>query len=90
MIGYTVRLVRVVNYPFLMACRRFGRTGLNSVAWYHCTIYGLVLAARSLNASGCVWLGGWSWFMVRLNLNMPDVFDQVPYDTVRPSFKKLR
>ena len=52
--------------PVLMAWRRFFRTGLNSMSWYHCARSVLVIAAREFIAAGSGWFGGWSGFLVRL------------------------
>ena len=86
----TIRLIQVVKWPFLMAWSKVLWTGLNSVAWYHCDISGLLLTTRALSYAGCCCLGGWSGLMVRLICHMPDVFKRVPSNTVMPYFTKLR
>ena len=74
---------------FMVAWSKVFQTGRNSVALYHCDSYGLLLASRALGATGCCWLGGWFGLVVGLTLNIPDVFNMVPYNTVRPSFATL-
>ena len=86
----TVWLVHAEKWPFLVTWSKFLQTGLNSVAWYHCASSGFFTDARSLSAACCFWIGEWYRFMVRLTYHMPDVIDQVPSNTVRPSFTKLR
>ena len=89
-IGSTVRLGHVEKWPFLVACSKVLRTGLNIVEWYHFAIYVLLLAARALSAADCCCLGRWYGLLVRLTFYMPDVLGQVPYNTVRPYFTILR
>ena len=61
-----VRSVHVEKWLFLMARIKVLQTGLNSVAWYHCSSSVLVLSNRALSASGCFSLGRWYGFLVRL------------------------
>ena len=86
----TFRLVQVVKWPFLIAWSNFFFTGLNIVAWYHLDRYILILAVRSLSSSGCFLLGRWSGLLVMLTCHMSDVFDQLPSNTVSPSFTTVR
>ena len=78
------------NWPFLMYWSKVLRKGINSVAWYHLTSYGFILAVRALSASGCCWLGVWSELLVSLTFHIPDVFDWVPSNTVILSLNTLR
>ena len=82
----TVSLVNVAKWNFFIDWSKILRKGLTSVVWYHCTSFGLILAVRELSDAGYFWLGGWSGLLVSLTCHMPDVFDQVNYNTVRPSF----
>ena len=86
----TVRLGHVEKWNFLIYWRRVFTTGLNSVAWYHCTISGLILATGALSAPGCGWLGGWSELLVRLTCHMLDVFEWVHSNIVITPLTKLR
>ena len=70
-----VRLGHVAKWPFLMAWRGVLRTGLNSMAWYHCANSGLVIAVGELSTAGIVELGAWPGMLVRLTCHRPDVFD---------------
>ena len=79
----TVRLGHVEKWPLLMDWRKGFRTGLNIVAWYHCSRSGLVVSARALSAAGHGMIGGWSRFLGMLNLHMPYMFERVPSNTVR-------
>ena len=78
------------NWLFLMGCSKVLRKGINSVAWYHLTSYGFILAVRALSASGCCWLGVWSELLVSLTFHIPDVFDRVPSNTFILSLNTLR
>ena len=60
------------------------------MAWYYCSSSVLVISIRALSTPGHVWLDGWSSFLSKLTCHMPDVFEQVPYNTGRPSFTILR
>ena len=86
----TISLVHVEKTPFLMAWKRVLQTGLNSVAWYHCANYGLVLYAMALGAAGHGGLGDFNGILVRLTFQMLDVIEVFPYSTVSPPFTKLR
>ena len=88
--SYTVRLVQVLKWPFLMAWSNVFFTGIKRDAWYHLASYGLLLAARALSADGCFWIGGPMGLMARLNYHIPDVDELLPSTTVSPSFTTLR
>ena len=64
-------------------------TGVNRVAWYHCSSSVLVIAQRALSAAGCFWLGRWSVFLVSLTCHILYMFYQVPFNTVKSSFTTL-
>ena len=81
----TVRLVQVVKWPFLMTWSKVLFTGLKRYAWYHLDRSVLLLAARSLSAAGCFWLGGFVGLLVRLTCPMPDVDDLLTSSTISPS-----
>ena len=49
---YTIRLVQLVKWPFLMARSKVLLIGLKSVAWYHLASSGLLLSVRALNDDG--------------------------------------
>ena len=85
----TVRLGQVVKWPFLMAWSKVLLTGLKSVAWYHLFSSGFLLDDRALSAAGCWLIGGWLGLLVKLICLMPDVFDQLPYNTVSSSLTTL-
>ena len=85
----TVRLGHVEKWPFLMAWRRILRLGIKNAAWYHCASSGLVLSDRPLSAAGHGWIDGWSGLLGRLTCHMPDMFDRVNSNTVRPYFTTL-
>ena len=80
----------MAKWPLLMAWRRVLQTGRNSVTWYHCADSVLVLAAMALRDACVGGIGGWPGMLVRLYCHMPNFFNRVPSNTVRPSFTKLR
>ena len=84
-----VRLVYVEKWPFFMDWIIFLWTGVNRVAWYHCSSSVLVIAQRALSAAGCFWLGRWSVFLVSLTCHILYMFYQVPFNTVKSSFTTL-
>ena len=51
--SYTVRLIQVVKWLFLMAWSKVLFTGLNRTIRHHLDISGLLLSARELSAAGC-------------------------------------
>ena len=58
--------------------------------WYHLAIFGLLLAAMALSASGWCWLGGPVVLLFSLTFQIPDVDYLIPSSTVSPSLTKLR
>ena len=89
-ISSNVRFGHVAKYPFLMDCRRFWRTGLNIVEWYHLDRSGFVLSDRSLGDTG---LGEFSLvnnMLVRLTCHMPNLSDKCPSSIVRTLSTTLR
>ena len=86
----TVRLVQVVKCPLSMAWSKVLFTWLKRDAWYNLASSGLLLAARALSDTDCLWVGGLVGLMVRLTFHMPDVDNMLPSSTVSPYLTTLR